>query len=101
MPRFSADTYQAKQLEKLLHDRGATHLWVRKRGALLTILSGPKEDPWPHARLRRETVHLWRLEMAVRGGRWERTPFRATMAELVDALADQFPWTIAPVEPTR
>ena len=101
MPKFSAETYQAEELEELLHDRGATHLRVRKRGALLTIVSGAEDDPWPHARLRRETVHLWRLEVAVRGGRWESTPFRATMDELVDTLVDQFPWTIAPVDLTR
>lgn len=101
MPRFNAESYQAEQLAKLLHDRGATHLRVRKRGGLLTIVSGDQDDPWPHARLRRDTVHLWRLEMAVRGGRWERTPFRATMDELVDLLVDQFSWTIAPVQFTR
>jgi len=71
---------------------------VKKRGALLTIVSGDEADPWPHARLRRDTVHLWRLEMAVRGGRWERTPFRAQMEELMDMLVDAFPWTIAPVD---
>lgn len=52
MPNFSAETYQAEQLEKLLRDHGAPHLWVRKRGALLTIYSGVEDDPWPHARLR-------------------------------------------------
>jgi transposase len=78
--------------------RGGEHLRVRKRGAVLTIESGDKANPWPHARLRRDTVHLWLLEMAVRGGRWERTPFRGLMNELVDVLFDDFPWTIAPVE---
>lgn len=99
MPKFSADTYQAEQLQRLLHERGATHLRVRKRGALLTIVSGAEDDPWPHARLRRDAVHIWRLEMAVRGGRWETTPFRSTMDQLVDMLVDQFPWTIEPIEP--
>ena len=95
MPGFSAETYQAEQLQKLLHERGATHLWVRKRGALLTIFSGSEDDPWPHARLRRDTVHLWVLEMAVSGGRWERTPFRGHMPELVGMLVEQFPWVIS------
>ena len=98
MPKYKAEPYQADQLTKLLHERGATHLRVRKRGALLTIESGDQEDPWPHARLRRDTVHLWCLEMAVRGGRWERTPFRAQMEELVEMLVEAFPWTIAPIE---
>lgn len=101
MPKFSADSYHVEQLTRLLHEHGATHLWVRKRGALLTIQSGTKDDPWPQARLRRETVHLWRLEMPIRGRRWERTPIRGTMTELVNALVYQFPWTIAPPPKTR
>lgn len=99
MPRFSAESYQVGQLEKLLHERGARHLRVRKRGAVLTMESGAQDDPWPHARIRRDTVHLWCLEIAVRGDRWERTPYRATMDELVDLLVDQLAWTIAPIEP--
>lgn len=98
MPKYNADPHHISQLTALLHERGGEHLRVRKRGAVLTIESGDKVNPWPHARLRRDTVHLWLLEMAVRGGRWERTPFRGLMNELVDALFDDFPWTIAPVE---
>ena len=97
MPKRTADAHHPGQLTRLLHERGATHLRVKKRGALLTIVSGPEDDPWPHARLRRDTVHLWFLEMAVRGSRWEKTPFRDTMDELVDLLVEQFPWTIAEV----
>ena len=71
---------------------------VRKRGAVLTIESGSDDDPWPHARLKRDTVHLWILQMAARGHRWEVTPFRGTMDELVELLTDSFPWTIAPAD---
>lgn len=98
MPKQSAETWHASKLQRLLHERGATHLRVRKRGALLTIESGDNDSPWKHARLRRDTVHLWCLEMAIRGGRWERTPFRALMEDLVELLVEQFPWTIAPIE---
>ena len=68
---------------------------VRKYGSKLIIESGPDEDRIPHARRQRDTVHLWLLD--VHGGRrWERTPFRATMDELVEALADVFGWVLAP-----
>jgi hypothetical protein len=83
---------------KLRSDEALRHLRVVKRGLVCTLVSGPEDDPWKHVRLRRDTVHLWRLEMAVRGGRkWERTPFRDTLDELLLLLTTQFPWTIAPV----
>ena len=99
MPRRPhAEPWHADALRSRLHARGLDHLRVRKRGAVLTIESGPDEQPWPHARLKRDTVHLWTLDMAVRGGRWETTPFRGTMDELVAILVDDFPWTIAAIE---
>lgn len=98
MPTYKAEKAQAEQLTRLLHNGGATHLRVRNRAALLTIESGPEHDPWPHARLRRDTVHLWTLEMAVRGGRWETTPFRGLMTELVEMLLHDFGWTLSPME---
>ena len=73
---------------------GLGHLRVRARGEVLTLESGPEADPVHHARLRRATVHLWTLEMAVRGGRWEKTPFRATKAELIKLLVEQFGWAL-------
>ena len=101
MPKPSADAHHADDLTRLLHKRGQTHLRVRKRGAVLTIESGPEGDPWSHARLRRDTVHLWTLEMAVRGGKWETTPFRNQMSDLVDMLVGTFPWTIGPMDQAR
>jgi hypothetical protein len=98
VPKPSAEPHHASELTRLLHDRGQNHLRVRKRGAVLTIESGPDDAPWRHARLRRDTVHLWTLEMATRGATWERTPFRAQMGELVEVLTDMFPWTIEPMD---
>jgi len=70
------------------------HLRVRARGAVLTLESGPTDDPWPHVRFRRDTVHLWLVEMPARGGRWNKTPFRGELDELVDMVAETFPWTL-------
>lgn len=75
---------------------GLNHLHVRRRGDLLTLESGPKDDPFPHARFRRDTVHLWRLEMPTGGGkRWEKTPMRAPLDELLDRVIDSFPWMLS------
>jgi len=63
---------------------------------VLTVESGPQADPFPHARFRRVTVHLWQLEMPHRT-KWQPTPFRAQLGELVDMLVTQFGWMLTDV----
>ena len=98
MPSPPAESYHPDQVEKLLHKCGATHLRARKHGSSIIVESGPADDPIKHFRLRRDTVHLWLLDMAEHTGRWERTPFRAQLDELVSMVLDSFPWTVAPRE---
>jgi hypothetical protein len=78
--------------------RGMSHLRVRKHGELLVIESGPSDDPIAHARLRRDTVQYWKLEIATHTGRWERTGMRGTIEQLLDILVTDFPWVLAPIE---
>jgi hypothetical protein len=96
MPR-AAEDYDPGQVERRLHARGLKHLRARKHGAAVIVESGPEDHPWKHFRLRRDTVHLWWLDMATRGERWEKTPFRAQRDELVDMVLDQFPWSLTDV----
>ena len=99
MPAPPIDSWQADSLQRRLHDKyGLTHIRVRKRGKVLTLESGSSDDPWRHARFRRDTVHLWLLEMPARGSKWERTPFRDTLDELTELLVTAFGWTVAPVD---
>lgn len=99
MPAPPLDSWAAEGLTRKLHDRfGLTHLRARKRGRVLTVESGPQHDPWPHFRLRRDTVHLYVLEMPARGGRWERTPFRDNVDNLLEALVSEFAWTLEPID---
>ena len=98
MPKsYSAEPWDAEAVEGLLHENGLTHLAVRKRGAVLTIESGPPKDRFPRARLRRVSVHLWQLEMPTHSGRWERTPYRVLRDEIVQILMADFGWTLADV----
>ena len=55
MPKnLRAEAFHANQVARFLASRdGLDHLRVRRRGALITIESGPKADSHPHARLRR------------------------------------------------
>ncbi len=103
MPKFLAsedydrNAYVEIALEHL-QDRGLDHLRVRRHADLLVIESGPTKDSYKHARLRRVTKHLWRLEMAKPRGGWEPTPFRDLLKELLPLLTDSFGWVLTPVE---
>lgn len=77
---------------------GLTHLRARKRGRVVTIESGPAGDAVSHARFRRDTVHLWLLEMPGRGHRWEPTPYRDNVASLMALLEETFPWALAAID---
>lgn len=79
----------------LLHQREATHVRARKYGATVIIESGPKDDPVRHFRLRRDTVHLWYLDISGRGSRWEPPPLRGNIESLGSAVVENYPWTLA------
>ena len=92
-----AEAHHASGVEQLLHEAGATHVRTRCYGATVIVQSGPEDDPVKHFRLRRDTVHLWLLEPAGRGGRWERTPFRGNLQEMVSTAIDTFPWILTEI----
>jgi hypothetical protein len=76
---------------------GLEHGRVRERGDLLVIESGPADEPIPHARARRLATHVWQLEMATHT-RWEPTPFRGPLPEILELLVESFPWILGPRE---
>ena len=98
MAKYSAEPYQATDLREFFHEQGLEHLRVRKYGAQLIIESGPEKDPIKHARFKRDTVHLWKLDMATHTGRWETTPFRGLLDDLRQMLVDDFGWVLTPIE---
>ncbi len=97
MGKLSAKTTAPHLRERLGAYNHLGHIRVRARGAVLTLESGPEDDPVLHARFRRDTVHQWLLEMPARGGRWDRTGMRDTIDNLVEALVANFPWMLEPV----
>jgi hypothetical protein len=98
MPKYQAEDYDPKTVERLLHARKLSHLRARKYGAAVIVESGPKDDPVKHLRLTRDTVHLWLLDIADHRGRWERTPERGSLEQLVTLVMDSFPWTLQPID---
>jgi len=96
---LKAESWDADAVLDRLHGgEGFAHLRVRNRADLITIESGPKDDPIPHARIRRVAVSLWTLEMASHTGRWEKTPYRALRDDIVDTLMQDFGWTLEPAD---
>lgn len=77
------------------------HLHARRRGRVVTVESGPKGDVVPHVRFRRDTVHLWLLEMPGRGAKWDSTPYRDNLENLMRLVETDFPWTLTPVHETN
>ena len=98
MPAPPIAAWTAGDLQQKLHDQyGLRHLRVRKRGLLLTLESGPDDDPYRHVRFRRDTVHLWTVEAASRG-KWERMHLRATLDELLEMLTTEMSWLIQSID---
>ena len=85
-------------LEHFQEHSELAHLRARRRGRVVTIESGPPGDVVPHARFRRDTVHLWLLEMPNHSGRWDRTPYRDPIEKLMALLEHDFAWMLEPIE---
>ncbi len=95
MPASAAEPHHAGR--QLLQQHGVKHLRTRKHGGAVIVESGPATDPIEHFRMRRDTVHLRRLDMATHTGRWEATPFRTQLQDLVTLVLETVPWTLAPI----
>ena len=98
MPKFPEDPFVVLGLEQTLSKHGLHHLRVRKRGDLLILESGPKNDPVRHVRLRRATRQWYTLEVASHTGRWDPVfPVRAPAVQVLETVIREFPWVLAPV----
>jgi len=96
MPARPIEFYHRSQVEDFLHEHGFRHLRARKYGSAVIVESGPKSDVIKHFRVRRETVHLWLLDLADHRGKWERTPLRLPLDPLLIELVGSFLWVLAP-----
>lgn len=94
MPKH-AESYHPGQVEDFLHERGFKHVRARKRGSDVIVESGPKRDAIKHIRVRRDTVHLWLVDIADHRGKWEATPFRGLLDDVLGLVVDAFPWVLS------
>ncbi len=96
-PDPSKASWSVSGVAQALKKHGFDHLRVRARGKVLTIESGPEDDPIKHARFKRDTVHLWILQVADHKGRFAPTGLRADWPTLVDILVRDFGWVLEPI----
>jgi hypothetical protein len=97
MPKVLAEDRHVAQVAQVfaLYE-GLEHLRVRRHADLVVVESGQAEDPIPHARFRRTAAHLWVLEMANHTARWQPSGARGALDGLVEALINDFGWTLSP-----
>jgi hypothetical protein len=95
MPKLSSTDFDLSIAEDFLKQRKLKHLRAKKRADTLTLAAGSPDDPWPRARFRLLAKQRWTLEVADAAGRWEATPFQASLKELLALLADTFPWVLS------
>ena len=95
MPKLAATDFDLSIAEAFLQQRKLKHLRAKRRADTLTLAAGSTDDPWPRARFRLLTRQRWTLDVADAAGRWEPTPFQASLRELLDLLADTFPWVLS------
>lgn len=99
MPKLTAERYDVEGTDAFFKScEGFEHLRARRRGDLLTIVSGPVDDPIVHARLRRVTKQWWELEVPSSSGHWQRTGLRGNRIDVLDEMVTDFEWLLAPRE---
>jgi len=74
---------QREALQRTLAARDGTHLQVVKRAQPLTI----KRGSHPEVRLEYIAPERWRLDFRHHSGRWQPTPFKGSISEMVDLAA--------------
>ncbi|QQK76250.1 hypothetical protein HUG15_12240 [Salicibibacter cibarius] len=90
------DELDQHALEEALEQQGLTHLNVRKHGNHLVIYSVEDGERVNRARLTKVSTQYYQLGMANHRGKWESTPFKGIMEEIIDLLINDFAFAIAP-----
>jgi hypothetical protein len=95
MPKLLTTDFDLSIAEDFLKRRKLKHLRATRRSDTLTLVAGSSDDPWPRVRFRLLSKQRWTFDVADAAGRWERTPFQASLKELLGLVADTFPWVLS------
>jgi len=82
-------------VEKKFQEKELKHLKVTKRGVNIVIYSDDEESGKDNrCRFTYVKSGQYILNMANHKGKWEPTPFKGTLEELLEMVIEQFPWTL-------
>ena len=81
-------------VENKLKEKKLYHLKVSKRGINLVVYSEDENGKENRCRFTNIKSGLFILNMAKHTGKWEPTPFEGSLAELLEMVIEQFPWTL-------
>ena len=81
-------------VESKLLEKGLNHLKVTKRGINIVVYSETENGKENRCRFTYIKSGLFILNMAKHTGKWEPTPFEGRLAELLEMVIEQFPWTL-------
>jgi hypothetical protein len=84
---------QANSLEKSLHEKGFTHLYVAIKGNHLIVYSKDGTEKINRARLS-YLQNTFYLHMADHTGRWEPTPYEGDLTEIIKMLTEDFSFAL-------
>lgn len=76
--------------EQLARRPDLGHVEIRKHGSSLIFYSGVGHEEQKHGRLTQLSGSTWSLSFPHHSGRWEKTPFVGSPAELLDTLLSDF-----------
>ena len=100
MHKPKASDFDLDRLQDMLERQdGLGHLTVRKYGAHLILESEGQDGSRKHARFTAVSRQYWTIGFPDHRGRWEKTPYRGTLREMLDLTMTAFPWMLVP--PTR
>lgn len=94
MPAFKAKRAFPDSVVQQFAQLGFPGLRARTRADMLTVETD-EADPIPLVRFRAVTTQYWSPEFPTSSGKWERTPYRGILRDMITKVATEFPWTLA------
>lgn len=85
-----------KDVRDVLDKYGLDHLWITRKHNIITVMSGPKDDPILHVCFVRLSLWEWALQVADWQGEWETTEFKGRLLDLVEMVVKEMGWLVTP-----
>ena len=82
-------------VRKFLDKPEYQHLKCEKRGGNISVFSMDDYGRWNRCRFAQISRSRYSLDMSNRSGKWDPTFIEGTAKELMEMVAEQFPWILS------